>query len=627
MSDTARRESPRRERRRRRAAGTTRPSSPIAPGRLRVSDVHELYFEESGNPQGKPVVFLHGGPGFGTEAEPPTLLQSGRLPHRPLRPARLRQEHAARVARRQHDLASRRGHRGAARAPRRRAMAGLRRLVGEHARARLRRDAPRAGDRRSSCAGSSSSAEQEIDWFYQRGAGAIFPDAWEKYVAPIPPRPSAAISSRAFYRRLTSDDRERAAGGGEGVEHLGRVDELPSSRTTRSSPRRRATTSRSRSRASSATTSCTGAWLERAAQSARERGEDPAHPGVIVQGRYDVVCPMEIGVGAAPRLARGRLSRRRRRRARGERAGNAARAGRGDGSVSLTAGRSVARAGSPSSRPRLVLESPAVDVESSRRRHPLRRPGRRARASGSASRRSCTPSCTSRAGASRSRSCTRGAARSRTRRRPSPAPPVEAFVPPAAWRDIARRGEPQARRRGRADGIVRAADRRPARSGCSRSTRATGARARAWTRRSTTCARARRWSARSSSSGPASAARSGRLQAAPRARVGVARERSARGALRAARPGARRPPRPPRRDAAPRTRDRGRARGALSGRAPRVDRARDGPGLARRPKGRGRGRARARASARRRAGARGARRGARGAADPRRDGRATPSAG
>ncbi|MEI8256920.1 MAG: alpha/beta fold hydrolase, partial [Deltaproteobacteria bacterium] len=40
---------------------------PRMTGRLRVSDVHELYFEESGNPEGKPVVFLHGGPGGGTE--------------------------------------------------------------------------------------------------------------------------------------------------------------------------------------------------------------------------------------------------------------------------------------------------------------------------------------------------------------------------------------------------------------------------------------------------------------------------------------------------------------------------------------------------------------------------------
>ena len=36
-------------------------------GFLRVSDVHELYYEESGNPDGKPVVFLHGGPGGGTD--------------------------------------------------------------------------------------------------------------------------------------------------------------------------------------------------------------------------------------------------------------------------------------------------------------------------------------------------------------------------------------------------------------------------------------------------------------------------------------------------------------------------------------------------------------------------------
>src|SRR3977135_1652228 len=43
---------------------------PIQPFRTRffpVSDVHEIYFEESGNPNGKPAVFLHGGPGGGTD--------------------------------------------------------------------------------------------------------------------------------------------------------------------------------------------------------------------------------------------------------------------------------------------------------------------------------------------------------------------------------------------------------------------------------------------------------------------------------------------------------------------------------------------------------------------------------
>ena len=43
------------------------PIEPYKTGRLKVSDVHELYFEESGNPNGKPAIFLHGGPGGGSD--------------------------------------------------------------------------------------------------------------------------------------------------------------------------------------------------------------------------------------------------------------------------------------------------------------------------------------------------------------------------------------------------------------------------------------------------------------------------------------------------------------------------------------------------------------------------------
>ena len=38
---------------------------PYNTGMLSVSDVHTLYYEECGNPDGKPVVYLHGGPGGG----------------------------------------------------------------------------------------------------------------------------------------------------------------------------------------------------------------------------------------------------------------------------------------------------------------------------------------------------------------------------------------------------------------------------------------------------------------------------------------------------------------------------------------------------------------------------------
>ena len=40
---------------------------PFRHGYLRVSDVHEIYYEECGNPAGKPAVFLHGGPGGGSD--------------------------------------------------------------------------------------------------------------------------------------------------------------------------------------------------------------------------------------------------------------------------------------------------------------------------------------------------------------------------------------------------------------------------------------------------------------------------------------------------------------------------------------------------------------------------------
>ncbi|MBL0942596.1 MAG: alpha/beta fold hydrolase, partial [Alphaproteobacteria bacterium] len=44
------------------------PLGPNRLGKLPVDDLHTLYWEESGNPQGIPVVFLHGGPGSPTSS-------------------------------------------------------------------------------------------------------------------------------------------------------------------------------------------------------------------------------------------------------------------------------------------------------------------------------------------------------------------------------------------------------------------------------------------------------------------------------------------------------------------------------------------------------------------------------
>jgi proline iminopeptidase len=45
------------------------PIEPYRTGMLEVGDGHRLYWELSGNPNGKPVVFLHGGPGGGSSPD------------------------------------------------------------------------------------------------------------------------------------------------------------------------------------------------------------------------------------------------------------------------------------------------------------------------------------------------------------------------------------------------------------------------------------------------------------------------------------------------------------------------------------------------------------------------------
>ena len=44
------------------------PINPYNTFYLQVSSLHTIYVEESGNPNGKPIIFLHGGPGGGIES-------------------------------------------------------------------------------------------------------------------------------------------------------------------------------------------------------------------------------------------------------------------------------------------------------------------------------------------------------------------------------------------------------------------------------------------------------------------------------------------------------------------------------------------------------------------------------
>ena len=130
----------------------------------------------------------------------------------------------------------------------------------------------------------------ELLWFYQQGASEIFPDAWEHFLAPVPSREQGDMM-KAYYKRLTSPDRrvrQRAArawsiwegstsklffdpalvkkfGGGKFADAFARIE---------------------------AHYFVNRGFLKRDDQLLRDVRKIRRIPGVIVQGRYDVVCPI-----------------------------------------------------------------------------------------------------------------------------------------------------------------------------------------------------------------------------------------------------------------------------------------------------------------------------------------------
>jgi proline iminopeptidase len=174
---------------------------PRKTGRLAVSALHEIYWEESGHPDGLPVVALHGGPGGGSSPEMRRFFDPRRYriilfdqrgcgrstPH-----SELRENTTWDLVR---DIETLRSHLGVKKwlvfggswgstlalayaAMHRKQVMGL-----------LLR-------------GVFLLKESEIRWFYQDGASNIFPDAFDRYVAPIPANERDDLL-KAFYKRLT----------------------------------------------------------------------------------------------------------------------------------------------------------------------------------------------------------------------------------------------------------------------------------------------------------------------------------------------------------------------------------------------------------------------------------------
>ena len=172
---------------------------------LNVSKLHTIYVEESGSPNGKPVIFLHGGPGGGIEKIyrqyfNPKLWriiifdQRGcgkSIPH-----AELRENNTWNLIK---DIES------------------IRKYL------KIKKWVIFGGSWGSTLAlsyaikhskyckalilrGIFLLRKEEIDWFYQEGCSYIYPDQWEKYISVIEKKDRKNLL-KAYYKKLTSKDK------------------------------------------------------------------------------------------------------------------------------------------------------------------------------------------------------------------------------------------------------------------------------------------------------------------------------------------------------------------------------------------------------------------------------------
>ncbi|MGH6735081.1 MAG: prolyl aminopeptidase [Methyloceanibacter sp.] len=263
---------------------------PYRTGRLKVSPLHELYFEECGSQTGKPVVMLHGGPGGGINP----LMRRYHDPRRhrivlfDQRGCGHSIPHASIEENTTWDLV--------ADMERLRTHLGIERwqvFGGSWGSTLALAYAETYPERVSELIlrGIFTLRRAELEWFYQEGCSWLFPDAFEEYVKVIPEAERGDMIA-AFYRRLTSDDpaiqveaaRAWSAWEGRTLSLLPDFD-----RVQRFSEDHYAL--------AFARIEChyfiNGGFFERDDQLIKNAARLKAIPGVIVHGRYDVVTPVK----------------------------------------------------------------------------------------------------------------------------------------------------------------------------------------------------------------------------------------------------------------------------------------------------------------------------------------------
>lgn len=256
---------------------------------LRVDGVHTLYVEESGNPRGIPIVYVHGGPGIGTTADNRRYFDP------------------------QHYRIILFDQRGCGRSTPHATLENntLVHLIDDLEKIREHLNIERWilfggswGSTLSLCyaqkfpqrvqgmilRGIFLGRARDLRWFYQEGANAVFPDYWESFIASIPEEERDDLI-KAYYKRLLGEDElaqmnaaKRWAAWEAQCATLN-----PSKTLTDWFCHPHVALSLARIETHFFTHQC---FLE-SNQILRDAYRLEGIPGIIVHGRYDMICPFE----------------------------------------------------------------------------------------------------------------------------------------------------------------------------------------------------------------------------------------------------------------------------------------------------------------------------------------------
>jgi proline iminopeptidase len=265
------------------------PLQPYRTGRLKVSDVHELHFEECGNPQGQPVVVVHGGPGAGCSPRQRQFFDPARYrvvlfdqrgcgkstPHASL----VDNTTPHLVA----DMELLRAHLGITRWQ---VFGGSWGSTLGLAYAQAHPDAVTHLILRGIFLGR----QKEIDWVYQGGnLGSLFPEGWARFLEPVPSSQRGDLL-RAYQGLLTSGDHASQL-------HAARAWNVWETLLSHlvASPQDLAEAEEEGDAIATARLEIHyfrgGCFLEKPLLDGVDRIRHI--PSIIVQGRYDLVCPFE----------------------------------------------------------------------------------------------------------------------------------------------------------------------------------------------------------------------------------------------------------------------------------------------------------------------------------------------